>query len=212
MLIATPHTHPQTSFWCPVRVHGQALLTSRRPDTSRTWSVVPSEYWRERGGNFSTLPQYFKERGFLTMGLGKIFHDGAASGDADVAFSWSSESLPYSHAGSPADCSPDTVTMSSGGGGETLSTRTAMSPSPVGADDNMPCTANVTLQTIARHRGDGTDRRPFFYAVGFHRPHIPWNVPQAYYDKYPLDAIELAVHRAPPAGVPPVAMNNILSG
>ena len=41
--------------WCsPSRT---ALLTSRRPDTTRTWSVVPEEYWRERGGNFTTLPQ-----------------------------------------------------------------------------------------------------------------------------------------------------------
>jgi hypothetical protein len=88
--------------WCsPSRT---ALLTSRRPDTSMTWSVVPSEYWRERGGNFSTLPQYFKEHGYLTLGLGKIFHAGAASGNDDVAYSWSSESLPYSQGGSRGDC------------------------------------------------------------------------------------------------------------
>ena len=38
--------------WCsPSRT---ALLTSRRPDTTMTWSVVPKEYWRQRGGNFST--------------------------------------------------------------------------------------------------------------------------------------------------------------
>jgi hypothetical protein len=56
------------------------------------------------------------------------------------------------------------------------------------------------------------DKRPFFYAVGFHKPHIPWTVPQVWYDKYPLARVALPVHRSPPADVPPVAMNNILSG
>ena len=83
--------------WCsPSRT---ALLTSRRADTSRTWSVVPSEYWRQRGGNFTTLTQHFVERGFLTLGMGKIFHPGAASGNNDVRYSWSPESLPYDGSG-----------------------------------------------------------------------------------------------------------------
>ena len=57
--------------WCsPSRT---AILTSRRPDTSMTWSVTPAEYWRVRGGNFTTLPQYFKERGYLTLGIVSFF-------------------------------------------------------------------------------------------------------------------------------------------
>ena len=93
--------------WCsPSRT---AILTSRRPDTTRTWSVTPVEYWRDRGGNFTTLPQYFKERGYLTLGVGKIFHTGAASGNDDNKYSWSSQSLPYDDSG--ARC------PSAGGGG-----------------------------------------------------------------------------------------------
>merc|ERR1719262_1650823 len=52
-----------------------SLLTSRRPDTSRSWTIEPDQYWRESGGNFTTLPQRFKEEGFLTIGMGKIFHE-----------------------------------------------------------------------------------------------------------------------------------------
>jgi len=33
--------------------------------------------------------------------------------------------------------------------------------------------------------------RPFFLACGFWRPHVPWTVAQRYYDKFPLDSIEL---------------------
>jgi hypothetical protein len=84
--------------WCsPSRT---AILTSRRPDTSMTWSVTPHEYWRQRGGNFTTLPQYFRdELGYLTLGIGKLFHPGEASGNNDVQFSWSDESLPYDDTG-----------------------------------------------------------------------------------------------------------------
>jgi arylsulfatase A-like enzyme len=51
-----------------------------------------------------------------------------------------------------------------------------------------------------------------WYSVEVHKPHIPWNVPQKYYDLYPLDAVELAVNQAPPTAAPTVAMQNVLSG
>jgi hypothetical protein len=34
-----------------------ALLTSRRPDTSKSWTIEPDQFWRISGGNFTTLPQ-----------------------------------------------------------------------------------------------------------------------------------------------------------
>ena len=33
--------------------------------------------------------------------------------------------------------------------------------------------------------------KPFFLAIGLHKPHMPWNVPQKYFDMHPLDSIEL---------------------
>ena len=58
----------------------------------------------------------------------------------------------------------------------------AMTPTATGSDDHLPCTANKTLHQIAANRSAGVDTRPFFYAVGFHKPHIPWTVPASYYD------------------------------
>lgn len=49
--------------------------------------------------------------------------------------------------------------------------------------------------------------KPFFLAVGLHKPHMPWNVPKKYFDLHPLSEIELPPHRdddladVPPAGV-----------
>jgi hypothetical protein len=79
-------------------------------------------------------------------------------------------------------------------------------------DDHLSVCANRTLHHISKMRKSGKDGRPFFFAVGFHKPHIPWNVPQEWYDRYPLDTIALAPNRLPPSGTPDVALNNILSG
>ena len=48
-----------------------SFLTSRRPDTVRPYS-----YWRAGTGNFTTLPQHFKENGYHTVSVGKTFHPG----------------------------------------------------------------------------------------------------------------------------------------
>ena len=49
-----------------------AMLTSRRPDRSRVWTIGP--YFRDTtGADWITLPQFFKERGYISAGAGKIF-------------------------------------------------------------------------------------------------------------------------------------------
>lgn len=48
------------------------FLTTRRADTSKVWLISPNEYWRRSGGNFTSLPQHFRENGYLTLGTGKV--------------------------------------------------------------------------------------------------------------------------------------------
>ena len=47
-----------------------STLTGRRPDTTRTYDLV--HYWRHVAGNFTTIPQYFKQHGYTTAGMGKV--------------------------------------------------------------------------------------------------------------------------------------------
>ncbi len=70
-----------------------SLLTSRRPDTNHVWEISPAEYWRTFT-NATTIPQYFKENGYVSAGMGKIFHPGKPNGFDDEKYSWS---LPYFH-------------------------------------------------------------------------------------------------------------------
>ena len=56
-------------------------------------------YWRTYGGNFTTIPQFFKESGYMTIGTGKIFHSGRSSNNHDCKYSWSS--CPFFEADDP---------------------------------------------------------------------------------------------------------------
>lgn len=49
-----------------------SLLTSRRPDTSRSWTIEADQWFRLSGGNWTTLPGAFKQAGYFTMGMGKV--------------------------------------------------------------------------------------------------------------------------------------------
>ena len=62
-----------------------SFMTGRRPDTTLVWDLM--RYWREGGGNFTTIPQFFKDNGYRTAGLGKVFHQGRASNNDDPV-SW----------------------------------------------------------------------------------------------------------------------------
>jgi iduronate 2-sulfatase len=90
-----------------------ALLTGRHATTTHVWDLF--SYFRNVTGNLTTIPQYFKEAGYLTAGMGKIFHPGDASGAIpsagtyacplcrgadDADYSWTE---PYFHGKPPID-------------------------------------------------------------------------------------------------------------
>ena len=49
-----------------------SLLTSRYPDTTRVWDLW--SWFRDVGGNFTTIPELFKVSGYKTVGMGKVLH------------------------------------------------------------------------------------------------------------------------------------------
>ena len=168
-------------------------LTGRRPDTNHVWMISNDEYWRTFT-NATTIPQYFKDNGYISVGMGKIFHPGPPNGFDDQKYSWS---LPYYH--SPLE-------QQYGPGNHSASWR-----SFDGFEDNQLPDGQIadnaieTLRQLKQNQSKGDDR-PFFLAVGFHKPHVPFYAPSKYFDKYPpADQIMLADNPDVPTDFPPIA-------
>ena len=168
-----------------------SLLTGRRPDTNHVWRNLADEtgYWREYT-NATTIPQYFKENDYITVGMGKVFHPGRPSGNDDIAYSWS---LPYYHTESLVNPPHHTSWWSYDGPDNNLQ------------DGLIAENALQTLQQLKQNQSKGDDR-PFFLAVGFHKPHLAFYAPAKYFDKYPsADQIKLAANPDVPTDFPPIA-------
>ena len=131
-----------------------SLLTGRRPDTNHVWRITDDEYWRDYT-NATTIPQYFKENGYISVGMGKIFHPGAPSGNDDRAYSWS---LPYYHV--PFDAGNHKAWESFEGYADDQL-----------QDGQLADNAIKILQELKQNGSQG-DNRSFFVAVGFHKPHF----------------------------------------
>eukprot|EP00937_MAST-01D_sp_MAST-1D-sp2_P000726 g726.t1 len=151
------------------------LLTGRRPDTSRVWAIGP--YFRETTGrNWTTLPQMFKQHGYRAIGHGKIFHEGNASGfplDQDQAFgSWS---VPYYHTSDQYNHYNKTHPSPEPG-----KVKTPLSNEGIDAPWQTFNDARSALTAVEWIRNASAYEEPFFLAVGFHRPHIPYVYPKQF--------------------------------
>src|SRR5688500_158089 len=69
----------------------QSLLTGRRPDTIRVWDL--KTHFRQTSPGIVTLPEYFKQHGYVAQSFGKIFHGESPMADPP---SWPApEQFPY---------------------------------------------------------------------------------------------------------------------
>ncbi|XP_013884890.1 iduronate 2-sulfatase [Austrofundulus limnaeus] len=188
--------HVQQAVCAPSRT---SMLTSRRPDTTRLYDF--NSYWRVHSGNYTTLPQYFKSRGYTTMSVGKVFHPGIASNHTDdFPYSWS---IPAFH---PASFLFENKKVCKGDEGKlhaNLLCAVNVSEQPGGTLPDLE-SADEALRLL-KSRVD--DDAPFFLAVGFHKPHIPFRIPQEYLSLYPLEDMSLAPDPDVPKLLPPVAYN-----
>ena len=139
-----------------------AYMTGRRPDTTKCWSGGGLYNFRTVGPDWVTLPSFFRDQGYFAVGQGKVFHEyGTGNPRATGHFgrtdnaSWSPESLPYFDP-KPTSCGNHECMCASSQSDDTIISR-----------------AQAWLRNFSAQR----TQRPFFMAVGLHRPHLPWCVP-----------------------------------
>lgn len=165
-----------------------------------------------------TLPELFKNHGYYTVSLGKIFHYGEVETGGDIGprmkpdpKSWSE--TPWYH-GSPYQqwYNPKSWKMVAELRKLPKDERPRIirgmpyegcpEPDEVYADGQI---ASKALQALRRLH---EQEQPFFLAVGFRRPHLPFNCPQKYWDLYPTETIHLPANANPPQDVPPIALHD----
>lgn len=162
-----------------------SYLTGARPATTGIWEQ--KGFFRDTVPNIVTLPQHFKAHGFTTSSIGKVFH-----GNRLDAKSWSEpEFLPdrtriYALEENRAKNRPRT---------KATATESADVPDN-GYRDGLA--ADHAIKTLAR-LGRAEDS-PFFLALGFFKPHLPFAAPKRYWDLFPEDEIELPKDAKAPLG------------
>jgi uncharacterized sulfatase len=130
---------------------------------------------RSRLPDVVTLPQLFRQAGYFTARLGKIFH-GAGKMDDPKAWDVTFDPRPT-----------ETGRRGQGRnltGGEVKWCRWLAAE---GSDRDQPDgqIAAEAVRLLERQRS-----KPFFLGVGFHKPHDPFIVPKRYFDLYLLDSLE----------------------
>lgn len=188
----------QQSLCAPSR---NSLLTSRRPDTLHLYDFY--NYWRSFSGNYTTLPQHLKDSGFHTRSIGKIFHPGMSSNfNDDYPLSWSE--VPYHPT---AEKYLNRATCRDRRHSRRL-VKNLNCPVRLKAQPGKTLADIQTTEEAVKFLK--TDRKePFFLAVGFHKPHIPFQFPKKYLRHHPLYKFKYypAGMSYKPYGMPNVAWN-----
>ncbi len=143
-----------------------ALLSGKRPGTTGIY---------DNGQPFAktllpseSLVMQFKNAGYDTLGIGKLWHGGLG---------WAEQ---WTHIEEETKSNAKVDKQDVGG----------IAFGPILSDDDATVSdtsiADYGIAELAKEHD-----RPFFLTLGFHKPHMPWNVPQKYFDMHPLDKIEL---------------------
>ncbi|MEQ8882830.1 MAG: sulfatase-like hydrolase/transferase [Cyclobacteriaceae bacterium] len=152
-----------------------------------------------------SLPQLFKENGYTTVGIGKISHQPGGVMDSlqtihEVPFSWDTTYAPvgiwkdpwqafFSYEGGKARTSYYNRPTN-----RTLSPFEAADVSDDGYADGL--NAEEAIKQLHKLKDSA-----FFLAVGFYKPHLPFNAPKKYWDLYDPEKIPIADYREMPENV-----------
>ncbi len=191
-----------------------SLMTGTRPDTTKVWDL--ETHFRAALPNVVTLGQHFKNHGYFVQGMGKIYH-----GSLDDAPTWS---VPWQSARGQTYGLPENVALNnrqttapaattdtakkSGKKKKAATPRNSRGPAFEGADvpdDTFTDGANATLAVTTLGQL-AKKKEPFFLAVGFSKPHLPFVSPKKYWDLYDPAKIQLAPNKFLPKDAPDYAI------
>lgn len=213
----------QQSVCAPSRA---SLMTGTYPDTTKVFDLKTQI--REANPDTLTLPEYLKQQGYETTGTGKIYDPRSVDGSFDAP-SWT---IPFRQHGPDEYFADGITKPQSGYHNPEVKkanrefkaylkehdikkkdkkayteallkfplvkplTECMDVPDDAYDDGAFANCAMVQMEMLAK--GD----KPFFLAVGFKKPHLPFVAPKKYWDLYDRSKIALAPFQEMPRGAP----------
>ncbi|MGD8240398.1 MAG: sulfatase [Armatimonadota bacterium] len=179
-----------------------SLMTGCRPDTTRVYDLVT--HFRDTIPDVLTLPQHFTENGYEAVGMGKVYH-----GSLNDMASWDRWINVKS---GPAWQDPETrktmarlrqEALEKGLKGKAL-WRAARGTVTECLDvaDNAYFDGAMTDRAVQELEAFSASGKPFFMAVGYKKPHLPFIAPKRYWDLYKRDEIATAPNPFHPENMP----------
>ncbi|MBN8217882.1 MAG: sulfatase [Spirochaetes bacterium] len=192
------NNHCQQAVCGPTRA---SLMTGLYPDSTGVWDLQTR--MRDVHPDVLSLPQYLRQNGYETTGIGKTYDYRCVDKLLDEP-SWS---IPYVAYAKPMGESfgPYHRPLTQKGRGSKAQTSVGPATECLDLPDDRYGDHAVTEEGMKLLERVGKGEKPFFLAVGYARPHLPFVAPKKYWDLYDRSKIPLAEFRDKPRGMPALA-------
>jgi len=195
-----------------------SVMLGKRPASTGVLNL--SGKFRQIAPDAVTLPQHFHKFGYHTVSLGKIFHNHMPDRisfdepdlkpaeymtpemiDRDPESFYYDEELNRELAQVRAERLKKNPKAYAGGWAYGRSTESSEAPDNAFYDGAQ---TDLALETLGRLK---EQQQPFFMALGYYRPHLPFVAPKKYWNLYDREELSLATNPYLPKNSPPMAMN-----
>lgn len=165
-----------------------SMLTGLRPDQIRVYDL--DRHFRDELPDVVTLPQLFRNQGWFTARVGKLYHydvpAGIGTNGLDDPPSWDTVVNPKGR-----DVADEPLIFNAEPHRKISAALSWLAADGADTEQTDGMVASEAIRLMAEHR-----HHPFFLGVGFFRPHTPYVAPRPYFDNQPLESITI-----PPAPV-----------
>jgi arylsulfatase A-like enzyme len=193
--------------YCSVPVCGASrtsLMAGARPTASRFWN-----YYARKDKDLPEVPSiamWFKQHGYSTKATGKIYH---FPDDDEAAWSEGVWARPNMGMGWQGYLKPESLAMIEANRSKD-NPHQVIGPATEDADvpDNAYHDGALAEKAISELERFAKSGEMFFLAVGFWKPHLPFNAPKKYWDLYTEEELSLADNPFKPKDAPDAAMHD----